>query len=60
MYGVVVTHIAFTVKPRIPWYYFADVPIKKKSGFSIADDFYVADYPSVQYRGILILRKLLI
>lgn len=37
-----------------PWYYFADVPIKKKSGFSIADDFYVADYPSVQYRGIFL------
>lgn len=36
-----------------PWYYFADVPIRKNQ-FFIPDDFYVSDYPSVQYRGIFL------
>lgn len=36
-----------------PWYYFADVPVRKKE-FMIPDDFYVADYPSVPYRGIFL------
>lgn len=37
-----------------PWYYFADVPVKKKSGLPIPDGLYMADYPSVQYRGVFI------
>ncbi|MCI8306623.1 MAG: hypothetical protein HFH14_01110 [Lachnospiraceae bacterium] len=37
-----------------PWYYFADVPIRKKSGFIIPDGYYISDYPSVQYRGIFL------
>ena len=36
-----------------PWYYFADVPVRKKE-FMIPDDFYAADYPSVPYRGIFL------
>lgn len=36
-----------------PWYYFADVPIRKNE-FMIPDDFYAADYPSVPYRGIFL------
>lgn len=37
-----------------PWYYFADVPVKKRSDFNIPDGFYISDYPSVQYRGIFL------
>ncbi|MDE6636216.1 MAG: glycosyl hydrolase 115 family protein, partial [Lachnospiraceae bacterium] len=37
-----------------PWYYFADVPVKKKSRLQIPDGLYMADYPSVQYRGIFL------
>lgn len=36
-----------------PWYYFADVPVRENE-FFIPDDFYVSDYPSVQYRGIFL------
>lgn len=36
-----------------PWYYFGDVPTRKRS-FQIPAGFYLADYPSVQYRGIFI------
>lgn len=37
-----------------PWYYWADVPIKSKSIFSIPMNFSKADWPSVKYRGIFI------
>lgn len=36
-----------------PWYYFADVPVRKKE-FMIPDGFYIADHPSVPYRGIFL------
>ena len=37
-----------------PWYYFADVPVKRKDELEIPDGFYLSDYPSVQYRGIFL------
>lgn len=37
-----------------PWYYFGDVPVRKKQEIIVPSDFYKADYPSVQYRGIFI------
>lgn len=37
-----------------PWYYFADVPVRKKDVLIIPKGFFKADYPSVQYRGIFI------
>ncbi len=37
-----------------PWYWFADVPIKKKKSIFLGEGFYKTDYPSVQYRGIFI------
>lgn len=37
-----------------PWYWWADVPVKKKYNISFNDGFSVADYPSVAYRGIFI------
>ncbi len=37
-----------------PWYYFADVPVKKCEGFVFPAGYYKADYPSVQYRGIFL------
>lgn len=37
-----------------PWYYFADVPYKKKDRYVIPDGFKTVDYPSVQYRGIFL------
>lgn len=36
-----------------PWYYFADVPVRKRE-FILPDDLYLADHPSVQYRGIFL------
>lgn len=36
-----------------PWHYFGDVPIRKRT-FYLPIGFYLADYPSVQYRGIFI------
>ncbi len=36
-----------------PWHYFGDVPVRKRP-FEISPGFYLADYPSVQYRGIFI------
>ena len=36
-----------------PWHYFGDVPVRKRP-FHISSGFYLADYPSVQYRGIFI------
>lgn len=37
-----------------PWYYFADVPAKKKDTFTVPDGFVKSDFPSVEYRGIFI------
>lgn len=37
-----------------PWYYFADVPIRKKSVVKFKRGFFKSDYPSVKYRGIFI------
>ncbi len=37
-----------------PWYYFADVPVKKKESITIPSGYYKTDYPSVQYRGIFL------
>ena len=37
-----------------PWYYWGDVPVKKKNTFHISAQHYKADWPSVQYRGIFI------
>lgn len=36
-----------------PWHDLGDVPVRKRS-FQITAGFYLADYPSVQYRGIFI------
>lgn len=37
-----------------PWYFFADVPVKKKEKVIIEDGYFKADHPSVEYRGIFI------
>ncbi len=37
-----------------PWYFFADVPVKCKDIYELADDFECTDYPTVEYRGIFI------
>jgi len=37
-----------------PWYYFADVPVKKHNELVIRSGRYVMKSPSVQYRGIFI------
>ncbi len=37
-----------------PWYWWADVPVKKNPGLRIAMNFTLQDYPRVKYRGIFI------
>ena len=37
-----------------PWYYFADVPVKKKTVLAIRAGRYVQKSPSVKYRGIFL------
>jgi hypothetical protein len=37
-----------------PWYWWADVPVKKKSNLFIKKGFFVTDAPKVKYRGIFI------
>lgn len=37
-----------------PWYWFADVPVKKKKRIFLENGFHKTDAPSVQYRGIFI------
>ena len=37
-----------------PWYFFADVPVRKKETVEIPELFELADYPQVEYRGIFI------
>ena len=37
-----------------PWYFFADVPVKKSEVLSLPQGFLKTDWPSVQYRGIFL------
>lgn len=37
-----------------PWYYFADVPPKKRETFILREGLVERDYPTVEYRGIFI------
>ncbi len=37
-----------------PWYFWADVPVKRKEEYVLPDNFGYCDYPSVEYRGIFI------
>lgn len=37
-----------------PWYYFADVPVKRRDNAVLADGYFHTDYPSVEYRGVFI------
>lgn len=37
-----------------PWYYWADVPVKKQEEICFPEGFEYSDYPSVEYRGIFI------
>lgn len=37
-----------------PWYFWADVPVKKKREIRRAEGYEKTDYPSVEYRGIFI------
>lgn len=37
-----------------PWYFWADVPVRKKEEYSLPSDFRKEDYPTVEYRGIFI------
>lgn len=37
-----------------PWYFWGDVPVKKKEVFVLEEGFEKSDYPSVEYRGIFI------
>lgn len=51
IYGIYEMSAYFGVSP---WYFFADVPVKKKARIIIPDKFFRADYPSVPYRGIFL------
>lgn len=37
-----------------PWYFWADVPVRKKEEYMLPADYEYIDYPSVEYRGIFI------
>ncbi|MCT6647280.1 glycosyl hydrolase 115 family protein, partial [Enterococcus faecalis] len=37
-----------------PWYWWADVPVKKKENLYIKKDILITDAPKVKYRGIFI------
>ena len=37
-----------------PWYFWADVPVRKRQAFTLPKRYLKADYPSVEYRGIFI------
>ena len=37
-----------------PWYFFADVPVKKSEALFLPQGFLKTDWPSVQYRGIFL------
>lgn len=47
----------YDVSQRIgvsPWYWWADVPVKKRTDVSVDIDYYASGEPSVKYRGIFI------
>lgn len=37
-----------------PWYFWADVPVKKRDVYVLPEGFFKEDYPTVEYRGIFI------
>lgn len=37
-----------------PWYFFADVPKKKRDSFELVNGCKITDYPEIEYRGIFI------
>ena len=37
-----------------PWYFFADVPVKKRRCVSLPAGYCKTDWPCVQYRGIFL------
>lgn len=37
-----------------PWYFWADVPVRKKERYRLPEGWEKSDYPSVEYRGIFI------
>lgn len=37
-----------------PWYFWADVPVKKRDEYRLPEGFLKEDYPAVEYRGIFI------
>lgn len=37
-----------------PWYFWADVPVKKRDVYALPEGFFKEDYPAVEYRGIFI------
>lgn len=37
-----------------PWYFFADVPVRKRERLTLPEGYYKTDYPSVEYRGVFI------
>lgn len=37
-----------------PWYFWADVPVKRKNGYILPEGFLKEDHPAVEYRGIFI------
>ncbi len=51
IYGIYEMSAYFGVSP---WYFFANVPVKKKARIFIPQGFSRADFPSVQYRGIFL------
>lgn len=47
----------FTISQKIgvsPWYWWADVPVKKQNELIITQDSYISSTPAVKYRGIFI------
>lgn len=47
----------FTLSEKLgvsPWYWWADVPVKKRNELTITQDEFISTPPSVQYRGIFI------
>ncbi len=37
-----------------PWYFWADVPVRERTSFSLQDGYRKFDYPGIEYRGIFI------
>lgn len=36
-----------------PWYYFADVPVKRRDKAVLPDGYFYSDYPSVEYLSLI-------